>query len=376
MRQSYEHVQNELHSIVEMSTFSPKELAELSYDKVQDLLSWYQKVAQRSYIEKDKQSKDFVEKWLRNDAMSIVNKVETLLLNDKKDICLNEHKDIIIDTLSSSHCHMYAFVSHVLNERITLSLDDLRKLDVMFARHLSRRSLPMCLPSMACDDDDDDNSPRLSMNKWEALMVNCCKVFYDQLSKEEITGLLHNYVRVSDPRKFHMPIRYKCFEGDFLSELSKYYEERGPLITLVVNYRRNISVIVNDDMSKCYDYNTFTNRSITLAKCISIEMPYMCYAYVDKVEVDCVLESYNKTPSLHLWNEGTDYIACRSTDVAEEENTTNHDHDDGCSIVTLSVSKNVKGPASYVVARFGEIGESRYTYIKSIRLYGSAVTFV
>lgn len=370
--------QTALHDIVENTALSPVDLAKLSYDKVQEILSWYKKISDRSYIEKEQQSKVFVEKWLRNDMIPVARKAEALMLTSKQDcqhgICLNDHKHTILDVLSATN--MNAFVILVVEERIDIDLRDMNRLDVMFAHVLSERYLPQCKASFVDCDDDDDEPQRFSMNKWEALVVNCCKVFHDQLCDTTITRLLYNFVRVSDPRMFHMPLRLKCFEGDFLPMLWKYYEERDSMITPIVKYRRNVGVIVNDDMCKCYTYNSFNKQSsVTLANRLSIEMPYMCYAYVDKIEVDFELASYEESPSLHLWNQGTEYIPCKPIILAETE-CKSVDHNDICNIVTLTATKEVKMPASYVIARFGEVGEVRYVYVKSVRLYGSAISFV
>lgn len=367
IKNTYESLCDILQNVVNGPKLSCDDLAELSYENVLDIVSWYNRVAPECYSERVKACKNFIDTWLNNDKTPLKEKIDALLIDNKDNnsIYLNDHKQMILGALSETNMH--AFVKHVVNGNIKMTYKDLQQIDVMFARILSQQALPYISKRQL---DDDEPHRYLMMNKWESLVVSCLKVFHDQLSESDVVDLMHCYVMVSDPMLFHMPRQYQCFEGDLLPWIWQHYDDNKYLIPPVVKYRRNIGVTVN--IYNICTYESFASRKKTLANGISFIMPYMCYAYVSRVEVECIPSSYEPLPKLKMDNDGTDYIMQEPGDLKQEETSV----DSNRKVVTLCATSDVKGPASYITIQFDAVTEMRYVHIKSVKLFGSAVTFV
>jgi hypothetical protein len=175
-----------------------------------------------------------------------------------------------------------------------------------------------------------------------------------------------------------MPMQVVRFEDngtDLLPRIAKHYST-GAHISPIICSRRNICIIRDNATYKVDAYNAYDGCSSAFyATSLYVEMPYLCFVYARRVEVDIEPE-HGVTLTLNV-STGNDYIldcvpkakdrneprpSATTRSVAEEIQTYGNDLPDG----------HANTPAVYVRADL----ESTFACYKAIRIYGEAIALV
>ena len=171
-----------------------------------------------------------------------------------------------------------------------------------------------------------------------------------------------------------MPVGVKVFDGELTSQVQGYYD--GLKLSPVIRYRTNIGVIVDNHTYQFYRLRDLGPQYAM--ESLHVEFPYMCYVYVDRVEVDTDVT----TMALHdmttagggerrlLVSVGDEYLMAPFTkDNAAETKDRSSLRIEGCHTL---VGRPKESKAGYYVNVF--LG-FKMTYVAGVMVYGRAVCF-
>ena len=178
------------------------------------------------------------------------------------------------------------------------------------------------------------------------------------------------------------------FEGELITQLVEHYNAR--VLSPMIKWRRNVGILLENRPYEWYDYTEFMNgKSPFMASKFSIEMPYMCYAYVDHIEVDIADYSRWDEPdpeaeskSVAYMSMGYDFIVKKFKKVVDKKLTCGAPALTGgapaltCTKTkTLSLKcKEPNKPGYYASVSFGAFNYC--TTITAIRVYGRAISLI
>ena len=382
-------IRKSVYDIVVNKAIDPNELASMSNETIDDMLELNRKLNTKGYPEDERIRGAFIEYYLSLDCIPDEKKLDMFMSRSSVHklgayVDINNHKKYVISAIPKlDSCQQ--IINSLVEGTLEFDFADLQELGASFAKKLARnlrvktstnREKQDKRSSISSDDDFGDNG-NIKVSRMERLVVNCLTLFHEHLDADEIYNLFKMYVYASDSRLKHFPLGFTRLEGELISGISEHYNLAHPHISPLIGTRRNIEVVFNNALYKHYTYKGFKDfvskyGSIAVSS-IAIEFPYMCYAYVHRVEIDYVkVFPKEGAPALALDNRGNEYVLSNPLNHIQDTEplfTSSH-------VETVVVENADSYPAVYVVARNGNTWETKMMWVKDIRVYGTAVSFV
>lgn len=175
------------------------------------------------------------------------------------------------------------------------------------------------------------------------------------------TRYLKPYMKTCHPSWKVFPQKIARFSGDLLPQLIAHYSTTA--ISPVVTKRRNVGILFNNTSDEFYDFQDYLKKAgVIFGKYMTIELPYMCYAYISHVEIDMTTQF---PPRMNLTT-GTDYLKVPFVPAAPifQKSTTQ-------STKSLANKKTPHVPSTYLTLFAGD-----FISITGIRVYGDAISFI
>jgi 23S rRNA U2552 (ribose-2'-O)-methylase RlmE/FtsJ len=234
------------------------------------------------------------------------------------------------------------------------------------------RNTQRIILSKVDDEENDYDFNKVKMQFKERFWINILASRND-IDQNAIMICLSMDV---NQRLKYFPFKVTKFEGELISQVTSYYNTVS--ISPIIKYRRNIGVILNNSPNEFYEYSKLIEHGPFYCTSIYIEMPYMCYLYVDYVEIDIIDNNESKNISLSI---GDDYIIKEFREV--EKNQTFDDYiikefrkveKDQTFLNDFNTYKKEctdKQPGYYLCITNHIF---KYTTFKNIRIYGKAIS--
>ena len=165
--------------------------------------------------------------------------------------------------------------------------------------------------------------------------------------------------------------RVQKFNGNLLPQIINYYNLN--YISPLIKYRRSLGIIFENSSFNYYDYVSYlkANNGIINADNISIEFPYLCYVYFEKLEIDFISKYYTTKEIKINTHSGYDYLLkpMRKIRKISNENTIKNE-----DIITHTlINSNKDDPCVYIKISLNNILSID---IYDIRIYGEAISLI
>lgn len=270
---------------------------------------------------------------------------------------------------------------------IVLTPSDIKTLNIQFLNYVMSRqrySNPFrsYIKPENCgydSDEDDISKKKTQMTTLEHFWINVLASKRDDINKDDVMICLGTDV---DQRLRFMPNKVTIFEeGDILPQIVQHYKDSN--ISPMIKYRRNVGILLENKPYDFYNYSEYMASGPFLSTMFTIEFPYMCYVYVDKIEVDIrdgfniLIDSNDSNISkkekniISYMTVGSDNIQCSFRSV-KEDRTENNNYIS--NIKTLSKICDDKKPGYYLTVSFGWM--TSYQKVVNIRVYGKAISLI
>lgn len=282
---------------------------------------------------------------------------------------LNDYKKEVIAYVQNESTHAYNILwGLVVKGDVTFDPKDIASLPLGFIKHcLGQRKYRHTQVSRegahsAGSSDDEPVVNTVPMGKAERFWVSVL-AWRDDV---DVDAALVSMAMETDPRMHYLPVGVKRFDGELVSQVSGYYD--GLCLSPVIKCRRTVGIIVNNTTNSFYNLNSrFANGNV-YASCLAVEFPYMCYVFVDRVELD-VTENWDKTESKRMFASTGDTCVLQPF-VPVESTPSSPGFPVDCK--TLECKLDGSMPAYYVSL---SLGLTHYNTCKDVRIYGHAVAF-
>lgn len=381
---------DELQSVLATAMSTQNGVQNMRCEDIETLIKYRRMYCELSWQEQVEEEQIMKKRYIDCEAVPIENKIAAVLkwstestYTYKADNLLM-YKDKVIEYLMtlSDEEKVYSNVLRMISEGgLKFDIEDITRLPPKFFEFvLRKRCYTSCHVIKAnaqkqsnADDECDDMCKNIKMSNLERLFINII------CSDKEACGeaFFIPYMVEADPRLRVMPTRKTILGGstsELVDSVNQHYA--GAVVSPVIQYRRELGVIIDNNPNQFYKWSDVFSDCGCKGVCtssITIEFPYMCYAYVDKVEVDvdeCYGQREKETYIMVLT--GDEYIMRPFRELRGKEPfkiatikpkviTLKHDHiekNDLCTHIMIS------------------FGLSQYQMVRNIRIYGKAVSFV
>lgn len=278
-------------------------------------------------------------------------------------------------------------------KQLWFSLNQLATLPVTFIAYgLKKTAFNNKISPKNNTAEDDDEYDNMYTRNDNILMEGRERFWVDILAtgafNDHQTDILSCIGRATSPLMKSMPMQCTILEGELISKITEHY--KNAKISPMINIRRKLGVTLENTAFSFHEFEEVFNANTTgiFATSLSIEMPYMCYVYVDRVELDIDNVSYltncngkdtseiaANVPKIYV-DVGQDYIAKPYVPYTNKKHTEQHYHDYKpiTQIVTQNVPIEQSGPGYHVTVYFGLMAPLVYIY--NVRIYGRAISLV
>lgn len=268
----------------------------------------------------------------------------------------------------------------VMKNKIVFTPEDIRGLDVRFLRHIMARPWyehPFKTFTTTKQEDYDSSSEygcgvlKTLMTPqerfWLNVVVGCSKE--DVVDMQKLLTCLALDV---DQRQRFLPMKATVFgegEGDLLPQIMAHYE--GAQISPVIKWRRNLGILLDNKPHQFHEFSEVIGDGCSVfVNKLTVELPYMCYAYVDRVEVDILDYSWVQGEKECYVDMGDEYILQHFRPYTKQNS---HDGTTTISTIHKKCGDENEFPCYYLSVSFGL---SKFHAVKAVRVYGKAVSFV
>lgn len=380
-RQSITDIKSHINHILSNSDL----LATLSPSDIDEVLSIKHKLCDSKWAERCEESKRVKQHYIKLltntvDVLQVIFHWKDLSNHLVTNIDLDSYKQVIIDCVNNS---TFEFDNHnstynltwclVESGKITFTLDDVKQLNLQFIEYMLNDSF-----DTNCIDASDKQAPHLKnedadwyiikapMKPRERFWVNVVASRYDEIKNKDT--LLYCLGTDSDQRLRYMPQPVKIFTGDLLPHIVQHYSRAN--ISPLIMCRRNLGIVLGNESNPSYEYKQFIKNGSFMCNSFTIEMPYMSYVYVDRVEIDISDFSTQKcmTDCCYV-SIGDKYIMKEFVPVIQ--NNANGFRQKTTTIVGKCAQNNKPGYCVSVC-----LGLTSVCTIHAIRIYGTALSFI
>lgn len=300
----------------------------------------------------------------------------------------DEFKPHMIEVVRSGGAEVHDKVWHaILAGKLQLSSKDIAELPYDFVRHVLKKYGSCHQGFVDNDDDEEEDSSdsaepsrtnRVPMAHAERFFVSLLAADAHHELAPDLGKVLLAYMVACNPRLRVMPMNVTKFDGELVRQLCDFYDDakRSGALPPGINTRTNVGVIVGNETHRFFEFRRALGegRHMYYTNVIAIEFPYMCYGFVERVEVDVVKrEKADENGGDAMTAVGGDeYIIVPFKPCVEKD----HCRLIGPStkVVTLHSGKmrDPWSPKTYVGIHL----KSRFYDVVDIRVYGTALSLV
>ncbi len=408
VRSHIEETKNAIKSILE----TDKELAKLTLSELDEILKTKFTLMDKvvKWEDHNKESNRVKERYI-DLLMNEMDKLNAILhwkqLSDWRiKIDIKQYKRHVIEYINNSdvpdnYLKRYVGVDTfdmawklIASGDIVLNPMDIRELDLRFIKYVMKKRKYknpfqlMQLPKKKdneCNEYNEDHGiidyddygivTKTYMMPAERFWVNVLASGRDDICRDDVMVCIGVDV---DQRLRFMPQAVTVFEeGDLLPQIISHYKGAG--ISPMIKWRRNVGILLGNDPCQFHDYYEFMEKAPFIANMFSIELPYMCYAFVDRVEVDVIgpdwdfvtqtMKKDDGKQKEHI-NVGYEYILDKFRPIDKKQSISTYS-------TTRTISRKCKenhSPTYYITWRFGLM--SAFHTVAAIRVYGKAISLV
>ncbi len=369
-------------------------LAQLSLTDLDEFLKTKFLLETTQWDEQKKISKEIKERYLDLQKTDI-DKLKAILHwkdagNWMNKIDVNAYKPQVIESVNNAlaaevdtPCSKYDTIEAydmlwdlVKSNTIKLTPQEIDQLDIRFIEYIMSRSQYSNPFRITLKDenytDDEECNPKAHMNPMERFWINL--IASGRMDIKDTDAVLLCLGLDVDPRLRYMPQKVTIFEdGDLLSQITAHYDNAA--LSPMIKCRRNLGIIIENCNYNFHDYREYikANGGSFSTNMFAIEMPYMCYIYVDRIEVDGL--SYYGSES----KKTNGYVDVGDEYIMNSFRPVNQQKDQMITLIppelktfTKKCKENTR-PGYYTTISFGYSG---YVTVYAVRVYGKAISLV
>ena len=373
---NYNSIKLKINNIINNNILSDTELLSLSINDINKLRDIYNKISELNYSDKITNIKNFQNKYINLENLSLNNKIESLIswntglglwsnkkiLKNNKNFILQYINNVKIEDSNNIYQNIYSLI---LSNNILFSKDDIMNINPEFIKYICKLKISVnkVNKDKKYDSDEDDYEKNIQMSNIEKFYVNILMVTEDE---NIINKCLKNLKIYSHPKLNIFPLNCIKFKGNILNDIINHYNNTK--ISSIIEFRRTVGIVIDNNTNNYYDYQEYISENDIFSNYISIEFPYMCYIYVSKIEFD-VGEMYNKSTIKINISKGNEYILQKYKNYKLDDNIHNKSEIKH-TIIKDNLELNIN-PSNYIM-----INISNYIKICNIRIYGEAISFI
>jgi hypothetical protein len=372
------------------STISSGDVSGLSVQDINKIITYKDRICggpwedSKKWDENRKKTQDFKQRYLNCEGVPMDRKLEAILTWGDSELSknMNSFKGEIIAHLNNGLG--FETVWDLLKKgKLIFGKEDAKELlsaGQKFIEFINKRK--MVRPCKKCDDDeeeDEDNTNHINMTPIEKFFINLLMCDErseshgvreaDAVHERSECKVMKLLTTVCDPRLHFLPQKVTRFNGELVSQIIPHYKNN--FISPIIDCRRSLGVILENQRSNFYEYEDFVeNNGRFLATQITIELPYMCYGYIQEIELDLMdIHGGGVKPKMFI-STGSEYVVYPFQKCKKWEKGTF----DTCETLRQKCPGGDM-PCTYVSIHFG-FTCTLFPSIKAIRLYGDAVSFI
>jgi hypothetical protein len=348
----------------------------LTIADVNQLVKMYDSMSKQGYSEKHNNVHTFKTRYINLDGLAADRRIEGILSwNNTYFRSVKVHTDVILDYLNRDDDTYYANVwSLIEDEKISVSRTHvaqfpLKSLESIAKFLLSHDARKIARAALNADGDDRDDGDMVFMTPMEKFMVKI--LMRDDLTPPVLVTCLKGLHLYAPPTYPLFPsgkvTKFGLDGGDLLQPILEHYRQHP--VTPIVDYRKTVGIHIRN----LDDFEKYVSVHPTMyASTISIELPYLCYAFIRRVEIDVYDELYslNKTdPGERIYvSTGDEYVMQRFQKVPDLPETL-PGHAPTMTTYCKTVQRSEE-PSTYVKFDIGFFP----VHVNAIRIYGEAIS--
>jgi hypothetical protein len=397
-------IKTDISDILEHHGFTDEELAQLTNDQIEALISHYNNYCSPNYqqlrdksdalktrylelpiLQESDQLIETVLKWGK--TMSFNNNINKyrsniikylLSLKDKGD-SIRVYKTIWLTIIENKLFFNNTHVKDLVEENPEFIEYIIKSNSTNIPKVKKKKTKEMNEDDT--DDTDDDmccGNNNIEMTYAESFIVSLF-LSTDKFD-HHMQDLLTMYKNVCHPMLKHFPMKVTRFEGEILAPILAHYT--NTIISPIVKYRRTVGVVLNNKPFEFYKYEDICKARDSSTKLytnsLSIEFPYMCYVSISHIEIETDSEiravsfGENEKPRKQTACVESDYVLKPFKPFKGEQYQ--YDTETNPPFIERIECTNPEKPGIYTSVYFSLIGT--FIYLRNIRIYGQAISFV
>lgn len=359
------------------------ELVKVSCKELDQLLKIKSFLYETTWEEKQKEIKYIKEKYIDSIANDI-DKFNAIMFwkntdNWSNKIDINLYKKQACSILNNIDDHnpdkrnTYNMIWQLIYDGILeLSHLELKHLDLRFIQYALGKTkhhnpFKIYMTQDKNSENDDEyyiQDTKVYMNFAERFWVSVLASERNDIDNVSILTCIGTYV---DPRMRYLPQSVTYFEGNVLPQIIQYFKNKD--ISPLIQHRRNLGILIENSTSNFYDFEEHLENGSFIAQNFTIEMPYMCYIFVDHVEID--VSSYwsnEQKDKLHVCV-GNEYIFSDFVELNKRDKEQKFE----VPLKTLAAKCSDYKPGYYLTVSLGFLNVHT---IHAIRVFGKAISLL
>lgn len=371
--EKYDKVVKDINEIIMKDEIDAK-IFEMSIININKIINIYTSVSNNRF-EVQKDLNNFKLKFINNELLDDDKKINAILLW-KMNNYLPNNKEIVLKYINSSNPNYFnSLWTSIKSNNIKLNRNDIKQINNEFINYCLNSTNKYNILNKKNETDetneysDDYEEDNIKVNPIEMFFVNIImeNENIDIINKSLECLVVHTNLKLN----LFPSGRVQKFNGNLLPQLINYYNLN--YISPLIKYRRSLGIIFENSSFHYYDYVSYleANNGIINADNISIEFPYLCYVYFEKLEIDFIPKYYTTKEIKINAHSGYDYLLkpMRKIQKISNENTIKNK-----DIITHTViNLNKDDPCVYIKISLNDIvGFDIY----DIRIYGEAISLI
>lgn len=214
-----------------------------------------------------------------------------------------------------------------------------------------------------CDDDEYSTAPRITPTEsflvtlaLSGSIADACRI--SLRIAQECDAML-----VYQPSGVHTHI-----EGELLGQLHMLQRQLSPAI----QHRRTLGVVIDNKRENTYQYDPTVLIDVLslINESISIELPHLVYALIDRVEIDVDDSILGAETTIRYATPGIEVLQVSyRNDLPTYSPTNPISYHKTCRTMSMDINESLREkPCAHV-----SVGLSHMTHIRALRLFGRAI---
>jgi hypothetical protein len=400
-------IKTDISDILEHQGFTDEELAQLTNDQIEALISHYNNYCSPNYQQLRDMSDALKTRYLELPTLQESDQLIETVLKWGKTMSfnnnINKYRSNIIKYLlslkgkgDSTRVYKTIWLTIIENKLFfnNTHVKDLAAENPEFIEYIIKSNstnIPKAkkiTKEITKDSDDTDyytedddmccGNNNIEMTYAESFIVSLF-LSTDKFD-HHMQDLLTMYKNVCHPMLKHFPMKVTRFEGEILAPILAHYT--NTIISPIVKYRHTVGIVLNNKPYEFYKYEDICkarNSSTKLyTNSLSIEFPYMCYVSISHIEIETDSEirtvsfGENEKPRKLTACVESDYVLKPFKPLKEEQHQC--ETETNPAFIERIECTNPEKPGIYTSVYFSLIGT--FIYLRNIRIYGQAISFV